>query len=148
MAQNSSNINVNVNVNDEQVQQSEGKFVSLRRQIRETTVELQSLADKGDTNSKKFGELNLKLAELRTEQEQVANKTQNLTTTFGLLGGEIGEFGDKAEMGIQALKTISSFTFTDIKNQFQVVGVELKNFIGKIADATGITKLYTIIYYK
>ena len=144
MASNSSNINVNVNVNDEQVQESEGKFVSLRRQIRETTVELQALADKGDTNSKKFSELNLKLAELRTEQEQVANKTQSLTSTFGLLGGEIGEFGDKAEMGIQALKTISSFTFTDIKNQFQVVGVELKTFVGKIADATGITKLYTI----
>jgi len=120
------------------------KFVSLRRQIRETTVELQALADKGKTGTQEFTELNLKLSELRTEQEQVANKTQSLTTTFSLMGGEIGEFGDKAEVGIQALKTISSFTLQDIKNQFLVVGKELGTFVGKIADASGITKLYTV----
>lgn len=144
MAQNTGNVNVNVNVNDEQVVQSEEKFVSLRRQIRETMVQLQQLTDAGDTQGKKFTELNLKLAELRTEQEQVNNKTQSLTQTFGLLGGEVGEFSDKAEIGIQALKTISSFTLKDIQNQFMVVGQELKTFVGKIADATGITKLYTI----
>lgn len=144
MAQNNSNIDVNVNVHDDQVTQSGEKFVSLRRQIRETMVQLQELTDAGDTQGKKFTELNLKLAELRTEQEQVNNKTQSLTSTFGLLGGEVGEFSDKAEIGIQALKTISSFTLKDIQNQFMVVGQELKTFIGKIADATGITKLYTI----
>jgi hypothetical protein len=141
MAQNT-NIDINVNVKDEQVEQSEGKFVSLRRQIRETMVQLQALTDAGDTQGKKFTELNLKLAELKTEQEQVNNKTQSLTATFGLLGGEVGEFGDKAEVGIQALKTLSSFTLQDIKNQFLVVGQELKTFVLKIADAAGITKVY------
>ena len=144
MASNSTNLDVNVNIHDDQVAPSEEKFKSLRRQIRETLVELQALTDAGDTQGKKFTELNLKLAELRTEQEQVNNKTQSLTSTFSLMGGAVGEFSDKAEIGIQALKTISSFTLQDIKNQFMVVGQELKTFVGKIADATGITKLYTI----
>ena len=144
MASNSTNLDVNVNIHDDQVAPSEEKFKSLRRQIRETLVELQALTDAGDTQGKKFTELNLKLAELRTEQEQVNNKTQSLTSTFSLMGGAVGEFSDKAEIGIQALKTISSFTLKDIQNQFMVVGQELKTFVGKIADATGITKLYTI----
>jgi hypothetical protein len=142
MASNNSNINVNVNVNDEEVVKSEEKFVSLRRQIRETMVQLQALTDAGDTQGKKFSELNLKLSELRTEQEQVNNKTQGLTQTFGLMGGAVGEFGDKAEIGIQALKTLSSFTLQDLKNQFTVLATELKTFLTKIADATGITKIY------
>ena len=142
MASNSTNLDVNVNIHDDQVAPSEEKFKSLRRQIRETLVELQALTDAGDTQGKKFSELNLKLAELRTEQEQVNNKTQALTSTFSLMGGAVGEFGDKAEVGIQALKTISSFTLKDIQNQFMVVGQELKTFIGKIVDASGITKAY------
>ena len=142
MATNNTTVKVGVEVQDEQVPQSEEKFKSLRRQIRETLVELQALTDAGDTQGKKFSELNLKLAELRTEQEQVNNKTQSLTSTFSLMGGAVGEFGDKAEIGIQALKTISSFTLKDIQNQFMVVGQELKTFVGKIVDASGITKAY------
>ena len=144
MAQNNTQLNVDINVKSDQVAQADEKFVSLRRQIRETLVSLQELTDKGDTQSKKFSELNLKLAELRTEQEQVNNKTQSLTSTFSLMGGAVGEFGNQAEVGIQALKTLSSFTLQDIKNQFMVVGAELKTFITKIVDASGITKLYTI----
>jgi hypothetical protein len=124
--------------------EAEEKFVSLRRQIRETTVELQKLADEGKSGTKQFGDLTLKLSELKTEQEQVANKTQGLLSTFGLLGGEIGDFSDKAEIGIQSLKTLSSFTFQDIKNQFNVFAREVGGFIGKISDATGITKIYEV----
>jgi len=124
--------------------EAEEKFVSLRRQIRETTVELQKLSDEGKAGTKQFGDLTLKLSELRTEQEQVSNKTQGLLSTFGLLGGEIGDFGDKAEVGVQALKTLSSFTLQDIKNQFNVLAQEVGGFLTKISDATGITKIYTV----
>ena len=136
-------IDIKVQV-DSNLPQAEEKFVSLKRQIRETTVELQKLAEEGQAGGEKFAKGTTKLAELRSELDQVNNKTQGLFTTFSLLGGEFSEFGEKAETGVSALKTLSSFTFQDIKNQFSTLVTEVSGFVGKIADATGITKIYTI----
>jgi len=70
-----------------------GKFVSLRRQIRETTVELQSLADKGKDNTDEFRKLSEHLKELQIQQKKVAFEAKNTTDKLAELPGPIGLVG-------------------------------------------------------
>ena len=89
------------------VDDSGEKFVSLRRQIRETTVELQSMADKGKDNTEEFRKLSEHLKELQVQQKKVAFEAKNTTDKLAELPGPIGEIGK---------------TFKDAKESVEIFG--------------------------
>ena len=72
------------------VEDGDKKFLSLRRQIRETTVSLQSLADKGKDNTDEFRKLSEHLKELQVQQKKVAFEAKNTTDKLAELPGPIG----------------------------------------------------------
>ena len=55
----------------DKAQETDGKFVSLRGQIRQTTVALQKLADEGKSGTAEFEKLRTKLDELNDAQDKV-----------------------------------------------------------------------------
>ena len=69
------------------------KFVSLRRQIRETTVALQEMADKGQTSTKEFKQLSDKLDDLGDAQKRVAFQSGQIEDKLAALPGPIGQIG-------------------------------------------------------
>ena len=75
------------------VEDGDKKFLSLRRQIRETTVQLQSLADKGKDNTDEFRKLSEHLKELQVQQKKVAFEAKNTTDKLAELPGPIGLVG-------------------------------------------------------
>ena len=69
------------------------KFLSLRRQIRETTVSLQEMADKGQETSKEFRAQSEHLKELQIQQKKVAFEAKNATDQLAALPGPLGNIG-------------------------------------------------------
>jgi hypothetical protein len=69
------------------------KFLSLRRQIRETTVSLQEMADKGQETSKEFRQMSEHLKELQIQQKKVAFEAKNATDQLAALPGPLGNIG-------------------------------------------------------
>jgi hypothetical protein len=69
------------------------KFVSLRRQIRETTVALQKMADEGKTGTKEFKDLANKLDDLGDAQKRVAFQSGQIEDKLSALPGPIGQIG-------------------------------------------------------
>jgi len=72
---------------------SGGKFKSLRTQIRETTVQLQALADQGKTGTAEFEKLRAQLDELNDAQEKVNFQAGQFDDQLAALPGPIGAVG-------------------------------------------------------
>jgi len=70
-----------------------GKFKSLRAQIRETTVQLQKLADEGQAGTAEFEKLRKKLDDLNDAQEKVAFQAGQFDDQLAALPGPIGQVG-------------------------------------------------------
>ena len=100
------------------VEDGDKKFLSLRRQIRETTVELQSLADKGKDNTDEFRKLSEHLKELQIQQKKVAFEAKNTTDKLAELPGPIGLVGK---------------TLKDAKESVEVFGKSIYVALGVIA---------------
>jgi len=77
----------------DQGEKAEGKFKSLRSQIRETTVALQALADQGKTGTKEFETLRKKLDDLNDAQEKVSFQAGQFDDQLAALPGPIGQVG-------------------------------------------------------
>jgi hypothetical protein len=90
----------------DQTEETGEKFVSLRSQIRQTTVELQKLETEGKTATKEFEKLRSKLDELNDAQERAAFKAGQFDDKLAALPGPLGQAGG-------ALKT-----FNESVNQF------------------------------
>jgi hypothetical protein len=75
------------------VQDTEEKFVSLRGQIRETTVALQKLETEGKTATKEFEDLRKKLDDLNDTQERAAFKAGQFDDKLASLPGPLGQVG-------------------------------------------------------
>lgn len=82
------------------------KFVSLKSQIRQTTVELQKLEAEGKTATKEFQNMRAKLDDLNDAQERVAFQAGQFDDKLSAMPGVLGQAGG-------ALKT-----FNDSVNQF------------------------------
>ena len=101
------------------------KFVSLKSQIRQTTVELQKLEAEGKTATKEFQNMRAKLDDLNDAQERVAFQSGQLDDKLSAMPGILGQAGG-------ALKS-----FNDSVNQFGktltyslgIVGVIVAAFI-------------------
>ena len=70
-----------------------GKFKSLRGQIRETTVQLQKLADEGKSGTAEFEKLRTKLDELNDAQDKVNFQAGQFDDQLAALPGPIGQVG-------------------------------------------------------
>jgi len=70
-----------------------GKFKSLKSQIRETTVQLQALADSGQEGSAEFEKLRKKLDELNDAQDKVNFQAGQFDDQLASLPGPIGQVG-------------------------------------------------------
>jgi cytochrome c556 len=70
-----------------------GKFKSLKSQIRETTVQLQKLADEGKEGSAEFEKLRSKLDELNDAQDRVNFQAGQFDDQLAALPGPIGQVG-------------------------------------------------------
>jgi hypothetical protein len=70
-----------------------GKFKSLRAQIRETTVQLQKLADEGKAGTTEFESLRKKLDDLNDAQEKVNFQAGQFDDQLAALPGPIGQVG-------------------------------------------------------
>jgi hypothetical protein len=90
----------------DQTEETGEKFVSLRSQIRQTTVELQKLETEGKTATKEFEKLRSKLDDLNDAQERAAFKAGQFDDKLAALPGPLGQAGG-------ALKT-----FNESVNQF------------------------------
>jgi len=75
------------------LEEGDGKFKSLRGQIRETTVALQSLADQGKAGTKEFKALSDKLDDLGDAQKRVAFQSGQIEDKLSALPGPIGAIG-------------------------------------------------------
>ena len=87
------------------VEKNDGKFVSLRRQIRETTVALQAMADEGKAGTKEFKELSNKLDELSDQQGRVKFQSAQLEDKLAALPGPIGGIGKSLQSAKSAIDT-------------------------------------------
>lgn len=84
---------------------AEGKFKSLRSQIRETTVKLQELADAGKEGSKEFTDLSNKLDDLQDQQQRVAFQSAQIEDKLAALPGPIGQVGKSLQGAKEAVDT-------------------------------------------
>jgi len=77
----------------DEAEKADGKFKSLRTQIRETTIKLQELADKGQEGTKEFKKLSNQLDELGDKQKKVAFQSGQIEDKLAALPGPIGAIG-------------------------------------------------------
>jgi hypothetical protein len=96
------------NVEDlgDQTEDTAEKFVSLKSQIRETTVALQKLETEGKTTGKEFEKLRAKLDDLNDAQDRASFKAGQFDDKLAAMPGVLGQAGG-------ALKS-----FNDSVNQF------------------------------
>ena len=87
------------------IEQGGEKFVSLRRQIRETTVQLQALADQGKQGTKEFQNLSNKLDDLQDQQKRVAFQSAQIEDKLAALPGPIGSVGKSLQGAKEAIDT-------------------------------------------
>jgi hypothetical protein len=85
-----------------------GKFKSLRAQIRETTVQLQKLADEGQTGTAEFEKLRTKLDELNDAQEKVSFQAGQFDDQLAALPGPIGQVGSAVKGFNEGLNKFST----------------------------------------
>jgi hypothetical protein len=104
---------------------ADGKFKSLRSQIRETTVALQKMADEGKTGTKEFTDLSNKLDDLGDQQQRVAFQSAQIEDKLAALPGPIGQIGKS----FQAAKTsIDTFGKT-IAVSLGIIGLLVSAFL-------------------
>jgi hypothetical protein len=84
---------------------ADGKFKSLRSQIRETTVALQKLADEGKAGTKEFQDLSNKLDDLSDQQQRVAFQSAQIEDKLAALPGPIGAIGKSFQSAKSAVDT-------------------------------------------
>ena len=89
----------------DKVGDTDGKFKSLRSQIRETTVALQKLADEGKTGTKEFQDLSNKLDDLGDQQQRVAFQSAQIEDKLAALPGPIGAIGKSFQSAKGAVDT-------------------------------------------
>lgn len=114
---------------------ADGKFKSLRTQIRETTVQLQKLADEGKEGTKEFKDLSKKLDDLGDAQKRVAFQSGQFEDKLAALPGPIGKVGQ----GVKGLKESFDTFGKGLTISLGIIGLIVTAFIA-IKEALGKTK--------
>jgi hypothetical protein len=140
-------IDIDVNVNDQQVDKAAEKFVPLRRQIRETTVQLQALESQGKQNSKEFQDLSTKLDSLRDRASRVGFASKDLADKLGALPGPVGQVGRQVQIAKDAFETFGKTTAIILGIVGAIVGafVLMRNALASTAEGQEKLNKITII---
>lgn len=117
------------------------KTLNLRQAVRELTKEI----NKTQEGTKEFELLSAKLNETKDNVDRVKAKSMEFFNTLSLLPGPVGELGNKLDSSINLLKTFSGFKLSDVTNQAKELVKDFGDILKNISDATGITKVYTVI---
>ena len=104
---------------------TEGKFKSLRNQIRETTISLQKLSDEGKTGTAEFEKLRKKLDDLNDAQDKVNFQAGQFDDQLASLPGPLGAVGGAVKGFNEGLNRLS----TGFKVAFGVVGLLVSAFL-------------------
>jgi hypothetical protein len=105
--------------------ETDGKFKSLRAQIRETTVALQKLSDEGKTGTAEFEKLRTKLDELNDAQDKVNFQAGQFDDQLASLPGPLGQVGGAVKGFNEGLNRLS----TGFKVALGVVGLLVSAFL-------------------
>ena len=112
------------------------KFVSLRRQIRETIVALQEMADKGGEGSEEFKKLSGHLKELQVQQKAVAFQSAQIEDKLAALPGAVGNIGKAFAEGKMAVETFGLQLAIATGGITLIIGavIAMKDAMGKTAE--------------
>ena len=140
-------IDIDVNVNDQSVDQAAEKFVPLRRQIRETTVQLQALESQGKQNSKEFKDLSDRLDTLKDRAAKVGFASKDLADKLGALPGPVGQVGRQVQIAKDAFDTFGTRLAIILGIIGAIVGafVLMKNALASTAEGQEKLNKLTII---
>ena len=105
--------------------EADGKFKSLRAQIRETTVALQKLSDEGKTGTAEFENLRKKLDDLNDAQDRVNFQAGQFDDQLASLPGPLGQVGGAVKGFNEGLNRLS----TGFKVALGVVGLVVSGFL-------------------
>lgn len=102
------------------------KELNLTKQIRAVKGQMEILTATGKAQSQEFTVLQRKFNDLNDNLAKNKARSQELFGTLSLLPGPVGQFSASLQGGIDLLKTFSGVRLTDLKNQFEAVGDDLK----------------------
>jgi hypothetical protein len=105
--------------------ETDGKFKSLKSQIRETTVALQKLADEGKDSGAEFEQLRKKLDDLNDAQDKVNFQAGQFDDQLASLPGPLGSVGNAVKGFNEGLNRLS----TGFKVALGVVGLLISAFL-------------------
>lgn len=114
---------------------ADGKFKSLRTQIRETTVALQKLADEGKEGTAEFKQLSDKLDNLGDAQKRIAFQSGQFEDKLSALPGPLGKVGQ----GVKSVKESFDTFGKGLTISLGIIGLLVTAFFA-IRDALGKTK--------
>lgn len=112
------------------------KFLSLRRQIRETIVSLQEMADKGKDNTEEFRKLSEHLKELQVQQKKVAFESKNTTDKLAELPGPLGAIGKGLKDAKESMEIFGKSTYVALGVIGLIIGaiVAMKDALEKTQE--------------
>ena len=115
---------------------ADGKFKSLKSQIRETTIKLQELADKGQEGTKEFKKLSDQLDELGDQQKKVAFQSGQIEDKLAALPGPIGAIGKGFQSAKSAVDTFGVRLAIATGGITLIIGaiIAMKDALGKSAE--------------
>jgi hypothetical protein len=105
--------------------ETDGKFKSLKSQIRETTVALQKLSDEGKDGTAEFEKLRSKLDDLNDAQDRVNFQAGQFDDQLASLPGPLGQVGGAVKGFNEGLNRLS----TSFKVALGVVGLLVGAFL-------------------
>ena len=120
-------------INSNDVTIATDKTLTLTQQVRIFKQELQKLPE----GTREFEILRNKVNDTQDSLARVNTKSGEFFNTLSLIPGPIGDVSNQLDNSIGLLKTFSSFSFKDIKNQF--VGL-VKDLASIFDNITGLNK--------
>ena len=120
----------------DEAEKADGKFKSLKSQIRETTIKLQELADKGQEGTKEFKKLSDQLDELGDQQKKVAFQSGQIEDKLAALPGPIGAIGKGFQSAKSAVDTFGVRLAIATGGITLIIGaiIAMKDALGKSAE--------------
>ena len=125
-----SKVDIIIDVKSDSVKFATDKTLGLREQLRLLKKEQSKLLTLGQEGSKEFTILSNAINNTQDDLERSNQKAKDLFATFSLIPGPVGDFAGKVNGALSAMKLLSGFKLSDLKNQFKELGNDIKE-IGK-----------------
>jgi hypothetical protein len=117
----SKDVKIKYDINGKPIEVLTTSTLNLRTQLRALQSEFRRTAE----GTAEFTLLANKINETQDELERVNQKSKDLFATLALIPGPVGEFAGRANGALSAIKLLSGFKLTDLKNQFKELGKDI-----------------------